>query len=460
LYPPQPHRYKSLMPAKPRTRKHFMSWTNIARYGSYLLAFWIIAAVANIATAMTSASSDSNPRLIIVAITDKPAPMLSAGSTPRGYAGLQNYRGSDRAIATAATVARDYDLREVSAWTIGLLRLRCMLYEIPAGADRETIFAQLRKDNRVRLVQPLQDFYTYSTPASAGSSTGITEPTAYNDPYIGLQHGFTAIGAAEAQQWSNGRGIRVALIDTGVDAAHQDLTGRIELQHDFVTGASSSANTDRHGTEVAGVIAAVANNRLGIVGVAPAARILSYRACWPALAGASAARCNTFTLAQALSAAIASGVPIINLSLGGPSDPLLEQLLGYAVKRGAIVVGAVPPGGRMDGFPINVNGVIAVNSIEDAPPTGVALAAPGHDILTLEPGDHYDYASGSSLATAYVSGAVALLLVLDHHLDAPALLGLLQKSQLGGNTPINICVAISALRRSDSNCAITPVHAE
>ena len=443
-----------------RARKRLTSRTNIARYGWYLLAFWIIAAFANIANATTTASSESNPRMIIVAVADKPAPAPSAGSTPRGYAGLQNYAGSDRAIATAANVARDYDLREVSAWTIESLRLRCMLFEIPAATDRETIFARLHKDDRVRLVQPLQDFDTYSTPASPGSSTSVPEPTAYNDPYIGLQHGFTAIGVAEAQHWSNGSGIRVALIDTGVDATHQDLVGRIELQRDFVSGSSSAANADRHGTEVAGVIAAVANNRLGIVGVAPAAHILSYRACWPALAGSSPARCNTFTLAQALGAAIASGAPIINLSLGGPSDPLLEELLGYAVKRGAIVVGAVPPGGRMDGFPINVKGVIAVSSNEDTQPSGVVLAAPGRDILTLEPGGHYDYASGSSLATAYVSGAIALLLVLDHHLDAPALLGLLQKSQRGGNTPINICEAVSALRRSDVNCRTTPVHAE
>ncbi|WP_165371531.1 S8 family peptidase [Pseudolysobacter antarcticus] len=433
---------------------------NIGRHGWCLLAFSIIAFVANIANAMTTASSESNPRLIIVAVADKPASAPSAGSTPRGYAGLQNYAGSDRAIATAANVAHDYDLREVSAWTIESLRLRCMLFEIPAAADRETIFTRLHKDDRVRLVQPLQDFDTYTTAPDAGGSTNMPEPTAYNDPYVGLQHGFTAIGAAAAQRWSNGGGIRVALIDTGVDAMHQDLAGRIELQRDFVTGSSSAANADRHGTEVAGVIAAVANNGLGIVGVAPAARILSYRACWPAQGGASAARCNTFTLAQALGAAIASGAPIINLSLGGPSDPLLEELLGYAIKRGAIVVGAVPPGGRMDGFPINVKGVIAVSSSEDAQPTGVVLAAPGRDILTLEPGGHYDYASGSSLATAYVSGAVALLLVLDHHLDAPALLGLLQKSQRDGNTPINICEAISALRRSGGNYATTPVHAE
>jgi len=112
----------------------------------------------------------------------------------------------------------------------------------------------------------------------------------------------------------------------------------------------------------------------------------------------------------------------------------------------------------MDGFPINVKGVIAVSSNEDTQPSGVVLAAPGRDILTLEPGGHYDYASGSSLATAYVSGAVALLLVLDHHLDAHALFGLLQKSQRGANRAINVCEAASVVRQLRAKCATVEIR--
>ncbi|MEO8923943.1 MAG: S8 family serine peptidase [Caldimonas sp.] len=392
--------------------------------------------------------------MIIVAVADQPDPLPAAGSTPRGYGGLPSYTGGDRASSAAAKLARDYRLREVSAWTIDPLRLRCMLYEIPAATDRQDILARLQHDDRVRLAQPLQSFDTFGDPELGAHSALVpAQAPGYNDPYVGLQHGFSAIGAGDAQHWASGAGVRVALIDTGVDARHPDLAGRVTAQHDFVTNAPNAPDFDRHGTEVAGVIAADANNGIGIVGIAPGVHILSYRACWPAQANASAARCDTFTLAQALSAAIESGANLINLSLGGPSDPLLEQLAGYAVKHGAIIVGAVPPNGRMDGFPVDVPGVIAVTSAEDPQPPGAAvLAAPGRNILTLEPGGHYDYASGSSLATAHVTGAIALLLQLNHRLDARVLFAALKGSQSELDAPINVCVAMVVLAPARGAC--------
>jgi subtilisin family serine protease len=385
---------------------------------------------------------DASSRMLIVAIAAKADPAAAAASTPRGYAALPNYAGSTRSIAGAARLARDYDLHEVSAWTIRPLRLRCMLYQIAPTADRDELIERLRRDARVQLAQPLQNFDTLGATASAAP------PTAYNDPYIGLQRGFAAIGADQAQRWSNGADVRVAVIDAAVDAGHPDLRGRIAAQRDFVADARLPAANDRHGTEVAGVIGAVANNRLGIAGVAPGARLYAYRACWSARAG-DAARCNSFTLALALGAAIDAGAQIINLSLGGPADPLLEQLARHAVEHGAILVGAVPPSRRLDGFPLNVPGVVAVAGVDDPPAEGPALRAPGSEVLTLEPGGGYDYASGSSLAAAHVSGAIALLLQLDAHLTATDAVAL-----LGGPAAaaIDVCAAAATLRRVPDAC--------
>src|SRR3546814_2041428 len=95
----------------------------------------------------------------------------------------------------------------------------------------------------------------------------------------------------------------VALVDTGVDTAHPDLKGRIRGIHDMVGDSVTTMYGDRHGTEVAGIIAAVGNNRPGIVGVAPEATLSVYKACWYP-AGTGTARCNTFTLAKALAALI------------------------------------------------------------------------------------------------------------------------------------------------------------
>lgn len=401
----------------------------------------------------------ANPeRMIIVALPDRPEPVVEAGSTPRGYGSLPNYAGSQRSRAEAAKLAQDYGLREVSAWTIAPLHLRCMLYEIAAGADRADVLAQLGRDRRVRLVQPLHEYTTLSSAAAHAAPASAPSTTTYNDPYVGLQRGFQAIDAGAAQRWSDGSGVTIAMVDTGVDASHPDLDERIAAHGDFIATLTDTPASDRHGTEVAGVIAAVANNHLGIVGVAPNARLLAYRACWAVDDGDGVARCNTYTIALALGAAIASDARIINLSLGGPPDPLLAELTAYAVRNGTIVVVAVPPSRRMDGFPVAVPGVIAVASVGDPAPSGEVLAAPGNDILTAVPGGHYDYASGSSLAAAHVSGAIALLLELRPRLDADALYALLKRTQSGPGAAINVCKAGAELRGTAAACDPAPTR--
>jgi len=405
------------------------------------------------APAFEQAPADDST-LIVVAVEDTPEAMPGAGATPRSaYAGGAGYAGSTRAAALSAALAREHGLHEQAFWSIAPLKLRCMLFRIAAGSERAAVLAQLGRDPRVRLAQPLNSFDTLALPAvpAVPAVPAIAAGERYNDPYVGLQRGFAAIDAAQAQRWSRGDGVRVALIDSGVDGSHPDLEGRIASQRDFVAGdRSPAAGGERHGTEVAGVIAAAANNRIGIVGVAPQARLLAYRACWPVAGGGS--RCDTFTLAQALGAAIAADADIINLSLGGPADPLLQRLAEYAIKRGTIVVGALPPGGRVDGFPAGVAGVLVVGSSDETGLARSVLSAPGRDILTLAPGGHYGYASGSSLAAAHVSGAVALLRALSPGLRAETVQALLERApqpantNTNTNTPVDVCSAVRRLR--------------
>lgn len=401
-------------------------------------------------------------RLLIVAVADGPQARPAAGSTGRGaYRTGAGYAGSDAAQALAEDVAGDYHLSEVSAWTIDPLRLRCMLYRMRDGDDREALLRRLAADARVRLAQPLQHFDTYTgatpapTAASAASmsaSAGGPSPVpagaptgAYNDPYFALQRGLARMGVEAAQRLTQGAGVRVAVIDTLVDAAHPDLDSRVVAQRDFARGAAPST-AERHGTEVAGIIAAAANNGIGIVGVAPQARILSYRACWALPAPARGARCDTFSLAQALAQALADRADIINLSLGGPADPLLQSLVETALQRGAIVVGALPPSGRREGFPTGLPGVVAAAMAEAGPPPPGTLAAPGQEVITLERAGGYDFASGSSLAAAHVSGAMALLRALDPQLAAPRAESLLRPAAGARAAPIDLCGALRGLR--------------
>ncbi len=247
------------------------------------------------------------------------------------------YQGSERASAALASIARDYRLQSLSAWTIATLRLRCALVSIARRGRSRYADHALRRDTRVSLVEPLHEFATLSgktgPPPPGRAAIRTPAAPAYNDPYLQLQHGFASLQAARAQRWARGRGVRVALIDSGVDRRHPDLHDRIGSVTDFV-GDAGNQHGEQHGTEMAGVLAAVANNRIGIVGIAPDARIDVYRACWELRGGDGGSRCNSFTLAQALERAIRSGTRIINLQPGWPRRRIAQAAARACHRRG------------------------------------------------------------------------------------------------------------------------------
>jgi subtilisin family serine protease len=262
------------------------------------------------------------------------------------------------------------------------------------------MIAELAKDPRVDSAQPLNQFAT-ETNADEG---------AYNDPYASLQTVLRDLTVARAQQWSRGSGVRIAIIDTGIDFEHPDLAGQVIARRNFVDGDDSAFRLDRHGTAVAGVIGAVPDNHIGIVGIAPDARLIALKACWQAPRAGAPAACNSFTLAQAIGSAIDMQADIVNLSLGGPSDPLLARLLQRGMQRGTIFIGAAPPPGTPAGFPTDVDGVLSVAVAEESrDAAGTRLLAPAHDVLTLVPAGHWDFASGSSIAAAEVTATAAHL---------------------------------------------------
>jgi subtilisin family serine protease len=359
-----------------------------------------------------------------------PAP-LRAASTPRGYDGVGLYIAGGEARATSRALAADYGLKEVSSWPIALLGVHCLVYGIPAGSDAARITAALQRDRRVESVQPLQAFDTQSD--------------AYNDPYAQLQQNVTQMAISDAHAFSRGGGVRIAVIDTGADVEHPDLRPHATRSRNFVDGDAAGFRADAHGTAVAGVIGAVPNNGLGIVGIAPDVELAVYKACWRATTAGAPAVCNTFTLAQALSAAIEAHADIINLSLGGPSDPLLTRLVKRGLAGGAIVVGAMPRAGTRTGFPVEIDGVIAADTLEAGSGTAGVVRAPGRDVLSLAPEGHYDFFSGSSLAAAEVSGLIALLKSERPRLSAREAEALLNASTAGGAKGPNACAALAAL---------------
>jgi len=402
-------------------------------------------------------------RLILVTIANPGGAMLSEpGSTPRGYDVIGPYAVSDQARAVTAALEREYGLQEVRAWPIAPLGVQCLVFALPPEADRAELLRRLAADRRVRVTQPMQVFDALggrdssgqlpaTTSTTFGASSGSLATYGYNDPYVGLQHGFAAIQAGAAQQWSRGEGVSIAIIDTGVEVSHPDLAGRVASARNFIDNDMTAFESDRHGTGVAGIIGADANNNLGIVGVAPAARLQIYKACQPLQPQSLEAQCNSFTLALALDAAIAAGAQIVNLSLGGPPDPLLAQLISYGQRRGMVFVGAVPEDGRLDGFPLGIAGVIAVDQTERAGTSDAVLRAPGRNVLSLAPAGRYDFATGSSFAAAHVTGAIALLRARVPGLDAAALFAVLQRTRTHDEQGdrINVCAALAAVEPQD-----------
>jgi subtilisin family serine protease len=266
---------------------------------------------------------------------------------------------------------------------------------------------------------------------------GQTDNTPYNDPYAGLQGSLAMMGVAQAHAWSRGKGVSIAVIDTGVDTSHADFAGSHISVSNF-TG--QKLRPDAHGTAVTGIIAATGGNRLGIVGIAPEADVHALAACWSAPANPAQAVCDSFTLAVALANAIELKANIVNLSLGGPSDPLLRRLVEHGLARNMIFVAALPSTGTATGFPSEIPGVVVVDAVGHQHAARDVLLAPGTDVLTLVPPNGYDFVSGSSMAAANVSGGIALL--LSHRLKPTEVREVLAQTAPHGDS-INLCAALA-----------------
>lgn len=385
-------------------------------------------------------------QFIVVAVanpvTGRPA---AVGGTAHGYGSGSNYRVGASAASVIRELSRTYSLTLVSEWPIEQLTMHCVLFRIPPGTTREAVIEKLRADKRVLIAQPLNEF-----------ESATTEAPGFDDPYAKLQSNVRALDVQEAHRMSKGLGVRVAVIDTGVDTRHPDLVGRTLLTRNYVDADDTAFRADRHGTQVAGLIAAAANNGIGIVGVAPDVKLMAYKACWQPDA-AAAGRCNSFTLAQAMADALTAKAQVINLSVVGPVDPLLAALVDKATGAGVVVVGAVSEDARL-GFPAKLPHVLAVGESETTAAGTDQLLAPARDIITLVPNGHYDFASGSSLATAQVSGVVALLLAKDQKLGIDRLRKLLAQSTEKHDTTrgpflsVNACAALALVVRG-ATCA-------
>lgn len=276
-------------------------------------------------------------------------------------------------------------------------------------ADRAAMAARLAGDPDVELVEPVVEMQALGWP---------------DDPRYPEQWNLHQIGAAAGWRAGAGRGVTVAVLDTGVSAV-EDLQGiALATGRSFVPGVDSAADDHGHGTHVAGTIAQATHNGRGVAGVAPGVEIVPYKVL-AARGGGSSDQ-----IAAAIDDAADAGVDIINMSLGGPPSAILTRAADAAAARGVLVVASAGnTGSRGLGSPADGHLVVAVAATgpdgTKAPYSthgvGVEIAAPGgdtrkpgggilQDTIAPDGGHAYREFQGTSMAAPHVSGALAVLL--------------------------------------------------
>ena len=302
--------------------------------------------------------------------------------------------------ANIDSILQRHRLQEAEFAQIDLLGTSWRLWRITDARDVTSVVRELGAETSLASVQPN---YVYSMQQDQGA------PPAEPAQMAGPQYALAKLRVDATRAFVTGDKVLVAVIDTAVEETHPELAGAIEDRFDALGGATI---TRAHGTSMVGAIAA----RGMIQGVAPKVRILSARAC----DGAGEPECTTFAVVKAVDWAWKAHARIVNMSIAGPKDPALHDVLAAAFGQGMVLVSAAGNAGRESKplYPAADENVVAVTATTpddkhyEKANVGryIAVAAPGVEVLLPTPHGNYDFISGTSVSSALVSGVAALLL--------------------------------------------------
>jgi subtilisin family serine protease len=336
------------------------------------------------------------------------------------------------------------------------------IYQFAVAGDVDAAVADLNQDPHVEYAQPNYEVHVNYVP----NDPYLSSHGSNGDPNLSDLWGISNIGATAAWDTARGQGIVVAVIDTGIDRTHPDIAPNVWSNlgdpangidddgnglvddtwgWDFAYGDNDTIDRFGHGTHVAGTIAAQDNNGVGIVGVAPDARVMAVKGLTDSGSG------NTFNLAQAILYAAENGARVINNSWGCggcATNPVIEDIIRQAHGLGAVVVfssgnagsdvvlgspqnaphtilvGASDPNGKPASFSNfgNIDVVAPGSGVEGVEYPG--FVEPWRAIVSLKSticspalcpaglivGSNYVRQAGTSMAAPHVSGAAALIL--------------------------------------------------
>lgn len=271
--------------------------------------------------------------------------------------------------------------------------------------------------------------------ALLASAPGVLVPAAaHADQIRDMQWMHKSLKLERAWKYSRGAGVTVAVLDTGIDPTHPDLKGKVVTGPDY-TGHSTPSDSRHwalHGTAMAGIIAGRGhgpNRADGVMGVAPAAKLLSIKVTWenkdPARNKKQFLELNKDAMAKGIRHAVDNGAKVINMSLGGGKTDYTgsqteQEAIDYAVSKGVVVIASMGNDGAGENrrnFPAAYDNVIAVGAVDKSfkywkssnRNPWISVAAPGVGIVTTQPNNAYATDDGTSASAAIVTGVVALI---------------------------------------------------
>lgn len=292
----------------------------------------------------------------------------------------------------------------------------------------------------------------------------VAPAAAPNDPYFGSSWHLAKINASTAWDSSTGSGVTVAVLDTGVDAAHPDLSSRIVPGWNFHDNNSNTSDVHGHGSAVAGAAAATMNNAIGVAAIAGQARIMPIR-----IADANA-YAYWSTVAQGLTWAADNGARVANISyVGVAGSSAVQSAAQYMKNKGGLVVVCAGNNNRDEGIAPTTAMIPVSATDENDLKTSfsswggfVAMSAPGINVWTTQRGGTYGQWWGTSIASPVTAGVVALMMARKPTLSAAQVESLLYASAVdlgaSGRDPVfghGRVDAAAALRAVDGATAST-----
>jgi len=326
-----------------------------------------------------------------VLVFDDPRPARLQGWLTGGYGkSSDDYRSALELKRFSKEVVSQYNMKLHDQWFIPSLGVYCLV--VSFNSDQDETISKLQKNKAVQWVQPSNEFKLLNERRRPSSLSAEKQLTSLEEKLPSL---------------IDGQGVVIAIVDSAVDTSHQDLAGVISDNGDFVVAGQDSEEGESHGTAIAGVMMTHRSTKLGVAGISPAAKLEAYRGCWESVE-LDTTNCNTLSLARALDAVMSGNADILNLSLSGPKDALLDRILQRIIDRGAMVVAAFDPARpNSNRFPTQRDGVLIVRAKGLDDRHSDVFTAPGARVV-VRPGNRYDFMHGHSIATAYTSGLLAL----------------------------------------------------